>query len=606
MAKIVINEISQNYTYNIGNNTFCTVALPITSSWGPGFVDPEAAGMNLDDVLENVTWERFSATQAGLESFVSTYRGPADNYRLAKDYSYQMAMTLITAGYDVLICRLAPGAKAEKTVKAGESASLTLKAKYPGTFGNSLMATLVKVANKDYWNLITYIIDASGVKTAVENLIFTFEIEHSTDTILHIDEIESKFFDFVISGTVTDSSAFEGIENGIVLKGGTDRAADTADMMGEAYKLAESRFKAVNGTGTDYLAELAKLNNDDSTKGAMIKYKEWLFRYVLPVYDLLKDRLAYSPNRIISPGWDDINVEELTGEKVSKIGELSPIHIKLMDVAYYSRCATAMLDIPRSLTRSGVWNDSSTTAEEGYAQKLSRYVPVDSSYEVNGSLYNTHSALFAPWGQYKYVGTSKQNPAPPAFQALLIQRSMILNQALQYEWLMPSTRTHSINLGKLDYPVPKKVLDQWQGDDGVGVNIITTIPDMGTVLWGNSTLYELPPATYQALSNLSTRFLFNAVKDIVYRAGTKITFSYNNAQAKTAMTVGVTPILDTMKNAGAIEDYSVKFSEDLDLDGQVKASSILGKIYITAYGLVNSIEVDMVALPAGTDLSQYK
>ena len=44
MANIVINEISQNYTYNIGNNSFATVALPITSCWGPGFFDYQALG----------------------------------------------------------------------------------------------------------------------------------------------------------------------------------------------------------------------------------------------------------------------------------------------------------------------------------------------------------------------------------------------------------------------------------------------------------------------------------------------------------------------------------------------------------------------------------
>ena len=57
MAQITINEVSQNYTYNIGTNSFCTVALPITASWGPAFVDPEAVGQDLDTVLENTVWQ---------------------------------------------------------------------------------------------------------------------------------------------------------------------------------------------------------------------------------------------------------------------------------------------------------------------------------------------------------------------------------------------------------------------------------------------------------------------------------------------------------------------------------------------------------------------
>lgn len=627
MAQITINEVSQNYTYNIGTSSFCCVALPITAQWGPGYFGcGSKTGEDKEDILENVAWQRFPATQAGLESFVSTYRGPAANYRLAKDYSYQMAMTLLTSGYDVLVCRLSPGTRAEGriAVKKGDAADtdnyLTIKAKYPGTFGNNLIATLKKVPNNNCWNIVCYILD-SGIKTAVENITFTFDVEHSTDSILHIDEVQSNFFDFVITGEITDES--EMFTDNVQLgkdedtncgADGTDRGADAeADAaIDAAIQSAKDRFAAVYPTSDDKdrSAEYTKALSDvkgkiDSTRANTLAYREWIFTNALDAYELLKDKLTYNPNRIIA-SWDDQDIEEITGEKVTKLAELSPFHVKLMDVAYYSRCATALLDIPRSLTRSGVYNEEEDTTKEGYAQKLARYIPANANLDVNAGLYQTHSALFAPWGQYKYVGTSKQNPASPSFQALLIQRAMVLNQSLQYEWIMPTNRTHKLSLGKLDYNVPKKYMDIWQTLEGVGVNIITSIPDMGTVLWGNSTLFEVPPATYQALANLSTRYLFNAVKDVVYRVGTKITFSYNNSEAQSSFYTGVSPILDTMKNAGAIIDYYIKVSDDLDLDGQVKANSIIGKIYLAINGVVNDITVDMIALPANTDLTQYQ
>ena len=150
MAQITINEISQNYTYNIGNSSFCTVALPITACWGPAFEDPTSKGIDLTTALENTTWQKFTATQQGLESFVATFRGPAANYRISKDFSYQEAMTLLTSGYDVLVCRLCPGTNAQATITdTVNSGTLTFKAKYPGTFGNSLLATLNKVPNKN-------------------------------------------------------------------------------------------------------------------------------------------------------------------------------------------------------------------------------------------------------------------------------------------------------------------------------------------------------------------------------------------------------------------------------------------------------------------------
>lgn len=620
MAQITINEVSQNYTYNIGTNSFCTVAMPITASWGPAFVDPEAVGQDLDTVLENTVWQRFPATQAGLEAFVSTYRGPAANYRIAKDYSYQMAMTLLTSGYDVLVCRLCPGTHAQATVTTAEGGSLTLKAKYPGTFGNSLIATLNKIPNRDYWNLIVYVLDSSGVKTAVENIVFAFELEHTTDSILHIQEVESNFLTFTVSGSVKDNSDFGTAASAIRLGAtddskGTDRSIDgTAEqMIDDAIKYAKSRYASVVSSTADvdkleYIMALqdVKSANPDASTAATIKYNEWLYTFALNVYDLLKDKLAYNPNRVISPGWDDQDISALTGQQVTRLGTLSPIHVKLMDVAYYSRCATALLDIPKSLPRSAVYNDSTVDSEEGYAQKLARFVPKNAAMDINGALYQTHSALFAPWGQYTYVGTSKQNPASPSFQTLLIQRAMLMNQSVQYEWAMPSNRKHKLALGKLDYTVPKKLLDVWQTLEGVGVNVITNIPDLGTSLWGNSTLYEVPPATYQALANLSTRYLVNAIENIAYKAGISITFQYNNDEAYSKFYAAVTPILDTMKNVGAIDGYYVKMAADVNGLDQVNANTVIGKIYLVINGVINDIIIDLIALPPGTDLTQFQ
>lgn len=617
MAQITINEVSQNYTYNIGTSSFCTVALPITASWGPAFVDPDTVGQDLDTVLENTVWQRYSATQAGLESFVSTYRGPASNYRIAQDYSYQMAMTLITSGYDVLVCRMCPGTHAQGAFSVkpvGEqpsSGSLTVTAKYPGTFGNSLMAVLNKIPNRNYWNLVTYVIDSSGVKTAAENIVFAFDVEHTTDSILHISEVESNFFTFAVSGTIGDSAEFT--SDAITLANGSDKSADkvASEMIADAIALATKRYATVvsdaDVADLDYIKALDTIKTTaDTSTAAAVRYNEWLYTFALDVYDLLKDKLAYNPNRVISPGWDDQNITSLTGDIVKTLTTISPLHVKLMDVAYYSRCATALLDIPRCLPRSSVYNDSNKVNEEGYAQKLARFVPKNAAMDIDGSLYQTHSALFAPWGQYTYVGTSKQNPASPSFMALMIQRAMLMNQSLQYEWAMPTNRKHRLALGKLDYSVPKKLLDVWQTLEGVGVNVITAIPDLGVSLWGNSTLYEVPPATYQALANLSTRYLVNAIENIAYKAGISITFQYNNDEAYSKFYAAVTPILDTMKNVGAIDGYYVKMAADINGLDQVNANTVIGKIYLVINGVINDIVVDLIALPPGTDLTQFQ
>jgi hypothetical protein len=58
-------------------------------------------------------------------------------------YLVYIALTLLTAGYDVATCRLCPGSHAQATfnqeAEEGQTpGSLVLRAKYPGTFGNNL------------------------------------------------------------------------------------------------------------------------------------------------------------------------------------------------------------------------------------------------------------------------------------------------------------------------------------------------------------------------------------------------------------------------------------------------------------------------------------
>lgn len=677
MAQIVINEVSANYTYNVGNNSFANVALPITACWGPGFFDADVAKSDLDSTLEEVKWYHFTATQAGVESFVSTFRGPSSGYRAYSDYSYQMAMTLLAAGYDVTVCRVSAGDRAvgQFTSDTGEDtpvATIKLTAKYPGTFGNKLQVYLKKV---DYratlpdgtvetrycWNMVIYVVDASGIKSAVENLTFVFDLEDASDTMLHWTEIESAFVDIDVEGTI-DDSADRQVYGTVVtddvpsvrLTDGTDYKSwgltdpslpvvgvgqvDVAvlqdmssssvdprsEMVTDAIGYATSRYASVgyDPTACDYITQLtaaldpAATNPMTTAEVSRVANWEWMYTAAVGfaaagtdsgirgIYDLLKDKLTYNPNRVISPGWDDQDFSVFNAvPTANRITIVSPMHVKLMDVAYYSRCATAIIDIPRQCARKDVYDDA--TDHPGYAQLLARFTPSMSSMDVNGTLYQTHSALFAPWGKYMYAGTGKQTTASPSFLALMIQRAQILNQPMQYEWALPTNRKHNLPIGKMDYVVTKHLLDEWQSLEGVGVNVITNIPDLGTNIWGNSTLIEVPPATYQALANLSTRYLVNAVENVAYRCGLNITFSYNNGQAYNKFYAGCTPILDTMRNVGAIDDYRIEMSADINGLDQVNANTVVGKIYLVINGVINDIYIDLICLPQGTNLDDY-
>ena len=714
MAQITINEISDNYTFNTGNGAFATVALPITAAWGPAYVDYTTVGASgVSDVLEDTKWLHFPATQEGLESFVATYRGPVSNYKIANDYSYQIAMTYLAAGYDVLTCRVSPGTKAQGgfVLGTGETGnSLSLIAKYPGSFGNNIMANLTKMSYKEgndskyFYNLIIYVTDDStGAMTAVENLSFTFGYNNAD--IPTLDELKSNFVTFemlipiedgkdVISaatirlGTPPSGSSELFVKGTDVLAGGVNpdatptpanyyvvvltKPTDWDDATtpsystyykksGNAYtactaasdwvnggifkkftaanlavanqyygnELAAirytSRYGLIDGSTTydyrlgagysgtvQYLAAWSATTITDETKLNALFHMEWVYNAAFMVIQILKDKLNYNPNRLMVP-WDDQNialinggtqfnaVDQMSGGVATNGAVVSPLHKIIMDTAFASRCATGMIDLPKSLPRSLVYNTSTL----GYVQMLSKETLPTGETSNNLPLYDTNSAVFGPWASYRLVSMQKMVSVPPSFLALLIHRAQVLNQAAQYEWILPTNRKHNLKIGEPDYTVSTKLLNIWQKLDGVGVNVIAKIPDLGTNVWGNSTLFDVPPATYQALANLSTRWLVNAVEDVVYRCGIAITFQYNNEQAYSKFYAGVSPILDTMINVGAIEDYKIKMSADINGLDQVNSNTVLGKIWITINGVVNDIIVDLIALPQGTSLAAF-
>lgn len=709
MAQIVINEISDNYTFNTGTGAFATVALPITAAWGPAYLDPATVASNVDDMLDDTKWYHFEATQAGLEAFVAAYRGPSSNYKIANDYSYQTAMTLLTAGYDVLVCRVCPGAKASGTKGVG-SGNLVATAKYAGSFGNNIQFSLKKLtykvtggADASYYNAIIYVVDsATGAMTAVENLSFTFG--YNDADIPMLDEIKSNFISFSTTGVITDgdavssettnvtlsggsdvlptavesetisevtsyyaivvtkpndwsesyanyykkkasheegqtayeacAAATDWVDGGIYIKETTESAADFYYLKAKAQELVNTRFNkqgaqsgylpvttsgdyylgaAYTSTSIDYVTAWGGLTSSaiDNVKLSALAHMEWVYNSAFLVYQLLKDKLNYNPNRIMS-AWDDQNVKAINGSVFTAVSDgsgastgavVSPLHKIIMYTAFWSRCATGMIDLPKALPRSLVYNTSSATL--GYVQRLSEETLPNGEQSNNKPLYNTNSAVFGPWATYRLVSMQKMVSVSPSFIALLIHRAQVLNQAAQYEWILPSNKRHNLKIGEPDYSVSTKLLNIWQKLDGVGVNVVTKIPDLGTNVWGNSTLYNVPPATYQALANLSTRWIFNAIEDVVYRCGIAITFNYNNSQSYSAFYAGVSPLLDTLVNVGAIESYKIKMSADINGLDQVNANSVIGKIWITPVGSISDITVDLIALPQGTDLGAF-
>lgn len=729
MAKIVVNEYSQSYTYNTGTGSYCEVALPIASCWGPCNAFSASPDYDVNTAVD--MWNHFDGTAAGLQEFVRTYGGPIANYRTYNDYSYYKALSLLSAGYDVLVQRISFGSHASLN-----SNSTIISAKYPGSFGNRISVQIK--AESAYFYIVVYV-----DKSAVENIRFARDESVATEDIPVYTDIESNYI--TISGgsdfTVMDSSeqlaggqdcAFGSLSTGdiesiygvpeeeaaekltpsavfripgqfptgvegqpnpnvigqLMTAVHIDAGGQSSDFIGTGdvpataqYAYASQVKKFVNdninsyvvggwamkqlsaasptlvvsnsaaktakgigkvtislststpGTNVDVdvnfndmtvksntggiIAPVGSLKDDNSIEflSAFITsqniqgytgntqfialankanisglnklfFDQFMSRFACVAYRQLSDKLAHSPNRVIYP-WDDLRISVLSDSVSLVPTELSPTSVVMANVAADSRCATAYIDVPKDLKISDI---------KPYAEAFS------SSLGGSSSLLATNSAMFCPWGKYNYVTMSSSAEASPSFLTLLIQRSMIQNQSLQYEWMLPSSRTNSVKMSDMQYAPTTAYLNLWQAGSGASVNAIAKIPGLGTTLYGNSTLYDLPVATYQALSNLSTRLLFNAIKNRIFECGMTITFTYNNNDAYSAFYAGVTPLLDSMKNAGAIDGYRVQMSQDIDSFGTVNANSVVGKITLQVNGVINDITIDLVAIPSSQPL----
>jgi hypothetical protein len=195
---IQVNVISENTSFNVENSNYCTVALPITACWGPGFTLPtagDATGDSIEAALENTAWSRFDASPDGLESFIATYRGPSSNYRSTKDYSYFMALSLLNAGYAVQTCRLCPGTNASVTDTRKTLPGLRALQKYAVTVGggknhrfNLSDAAMLKDNHIDAYGGIT-----AAVSALREKIGHTVKIEVEVRTLDELKEaLENK------------------------------------------------------------------------------------------------------------------------------------------------------------------------------------------------------------------------------------------------------------------------------------------------------------------------------------------------------------------------------------------------------------------------------
>lgn len=347
--------------------------------------------------------------------------------------------------------------------------------------------------------------------------------------------------------------------------------------------------------------------------------------YCMKAIPALTDKIFYEFEVLILPGWDDQNF----GAEVAATAEggtadnndykMSQLHRIMTAVCVWGKCGVASLDAPRFIPFKCLKNYE----DGGIAQQLSQAIPqtsvefdnldigldnTNNTVSLDGEpLRSTKAHMVANWVEYTFPMLGNIRAAiSPSLANLIIRRTQLKQQAIQQFWCQPTNQTHTLRFGKVDKKVGQVLLEYWQDNDrGVGVNPIVNDPQMGVLLRGNFTLYDQPEMTYNALRNLSTRYLFNEVSKQAFDAGRRIQLTYNNATAMGRFKAAMYPTLDSMVDAGAIDGYLILINPDINGLDHVNANSVVGNIYLIVNGVVQDIDIALIALPPGTDLSQF-
>jgi len=592
MPAINIYEHSDTYLAQARSQSYATVALPITACWGPCYQEDEDL---------NPMWIRFTAGSRGVTDFMYTFRG--HNSSLAgHDMSYDYALKLLSEGYDVLVKR-ADGRGSRATGElVTESRPIQLSAKYPGTYGNRIKVRLIPTENNKA-SLKVYEFSVRNVLTVTpeDRLLESINVALSLDAVTgdrpYISDCESAYIT-VIKDTEDDYTVTSDAIT--ILEGGTD--VDACSGLSDANLIDDIR-NAVSNRLTPTCAYLQYLNDEMNSYSRAQLISLWnvqkCIQTATKMFDELTDVINYDWDAVFMSIGSDQGIPAYWRQNNPAADEyaVSTVHLKLIQTAVNSKCGCAFIGTPFGMPKGKAETIVSTaTGAVKFKDDLSRRVTPAAS---------TYAQVVGPWCKAEIGRKGVKTWCCPEVAHLLL---MINSSGLKGSnpwWGIPAGMIGGTLLSKPEYSIKKAHLDIIQNHDvGVCMNPLMEVPTKGITCFGNSTLWNKPAGTYNALQNLSTRLLVNRVKQRIWDTALTLLFKYNNADPCARFYAGISPLLDEMKALGALNGtpanpwgYRITMNPDLIDLRNVGGSTIIGKVELAVTGVIDTVDVDLFLLP---------
>lgn len=612
MPRINITEHSDTYSFQVKNNNYATIALPITAIWGPAYV--------ADDDENNPDWVHFSAGYQGTTEFVNTFKGP-NTYLGQREKSYDYALKLLAAGYDILVKRVdGLGGRAENYIDfataSGETPAVRLLAvaKYPGTYGKKLY-TKVYFDKVTKLGVVQVFETREGTKDALlEVHDVAFSNTTATDSVPLISEATFTYLDRVVCETadhipVNPEIALQrtaltspqtiSFANSTIEDYTTKTIAGADIAKADVTGLVSGRGLSATTYAT-YIGALA----DESSNLRLLYNQQILYSRAQACIEELTDPISYDWDALFCGIADDQYIpKNYIATQANVNYGVSTLVTKMFEVAANSKCGAAFVGTPFNMPK-GTKTVSGTTGSVKFKDDVSNAV---------GKQYSTFGEVVGPWCKTTLPITGANAWVTPELAHLLLIIAADGIGGINKWWMVPAGMTSTGVVHTPEYKIKRSHLDIIQDhDEGVCLNPLMEVPGKGFTCFGNSTLWNKPLGTYNALQNLSTRLLCNRVKQRIWDVALQILFKYNNENAYSHFYAGLSPLLDEMRSVGALTGneynplgYQIIMNPDIINLDRINANTVIGKVYLAVTGVIDTVDVDLFLLPPTGFMESY-
>lgn len=498
---------------------------------------------------------------------------------------------------------------------------LSVRAKYPGTYGNQLKVR-VKTDLDDMGRVIgvVEVFDRNGryehsdrvvnTDALLEQTAVAFDDAGSTDNRPMITEMVSNYLSSISLTNI--NLVTSGIEVVTSLVDGTDKAIKTLGLAGEGEvpaseltpnaiaDLAGERFDNKQCSFIQYLRAVMGATETSDDDKIRIWMQQMCYHNALLMIPELTDPIIYDWDAVFCGIRDDQYVPQTFIDNTPGFEmefEVTKMHAVLLDTAAQSKCGCAIIGTPFGMKR-GTWEPISRYATGAilFKNELNAYV---------GQTLSTFGECVGPWCRTTLPMSGTNSWCCPEMAHLLLIISTEAKDGVRYWWLPPAGMVDTGVVYSPEYKIKKAYMDLIQNhDEGVCLNPLMHVPGKGLTCFGNSTLWDKPLGTYNALQNLSTRFLCNRVKQGIWNAALEILFKYNNNEAYTHFYALLSPLLDLMRSVGALNStpknpmgYRIIMNPDVVGLDHINANTIIGRVELAVQGVVDSVDVDLFLLP---------